>query len=76
MIAEENGRNTSNPTWDGSRAVTGMRLELLADLFRTLKEMREKLELKGEDYRKIGGVRRSIRMTKPPTFLQQTGKKM
>ena len=31
MIAEENRRNTYNPTWDWSRAVTGMRLELLAD---------------------------------------------
>lgn len=48
MVAEENRRNTCSPTWDASRAVTGMRLELLADFFRTLKEMRKKLELKAK----------------------------
>lgn len=65
-----------NPIWDGSRAVTGVSLELLAD-FRTLKEMRKKFELKAKDYRKIGEVRRSTRMTKKPFFsLPQTGKNM
>lgn len=49
MVAEENGRNAYNPTWDGSRAGTGVRLELLADFFRTLKEMRRKLEHKVKD---------------------------
>lgn len=75
MIAEENGRNPYNATWDGSRAVTGMRLELLAGFCRTLKEMRKKLELKAKDYRKIGEVGRSTRMTKETHFfLPQTGK--
>lgn len=46
IIAEESRRNTENPTWDGSRTVTGIRLELLADFFRTLKEMRKKLNVK------------------------------
>lgn len=57
-----------NPTWAGSRAVTGMRLELLADFFRTLKEMRKKLYLKAKHYSKVGEVGRSTRMTKKPHF--------
>lgn len=68
MVAEENRRNTYSPPWDASRAVTGMRLELLADFFRTLKEMRKKLELKAKDCRKIGEVGRSTRMIKKPHY--------
>lgn len=74
IIAEEGGRNTYNPTWDGSRAVTGMKLELLADFFRTLKELRRKLEPEAKDYRKTGELGMSSRITKKPTFLLQTGK--
>lgn len=43
--------------------MTGTRLELLADFFRTFKMRRKKLELKAKDYRKIGRVGRSTSMT-------------
>lgn len=73
MIAEENGRNTIP---HGMRAVTGMRLELLADFFRTLKEMRKKLDLKAKHYSKIGEVGRSTRMTKKTHFFYRKVGKM